>query len=149
MARLVVGLIGFIIGGFAAVSVQAGPREDAFALVESFKKSYDARDPAAIVKLFSPGAVFLGTSMQAPTTKPEDILDYFKASVARSPTATVDIETYETVEISPAVFVFSGQNAFRATQDGKTTSTPARFTFVVVKGAEGWRIAHFHSSRRP
>lgn len=149
MSRLIAALAGFFAGVLLAVSAQAGPREDAFALVEGFKKNYDARDPAGIVRLFAPGAVFLGTSMQAPTTKPEDILAYFKASAARSPTAKIEIESFEAIELSPEAFVFSGQNAFVTVQDGKTSSVPARFTFVVVRHADGWRIAHFHSSRRP
>jgi ketosteroid isomerase-like protein len=45
----------------------AGPREDAFSVIEQFKKAYDASDPPAIVKLFAPDAVFMGTLMQGPT----------------------------------------------------------------------------------
>jgi ketosteroid isomerase-like protein len=45
----------------------AGPTEDAFVVIEQFKKAYDASDPPAIVKLFAPDAIFLGTTMQRPT----------------------------------------------------------------------------------
>ena len=41
------------------VPASAGPKEDAFAVVEQFKKAYDASDPPAIVSLFATNAVFL------------------------------------------------------------------------------------------
>jgi uncharacterized protein (TIGR02246 family) len=130
-------------------AAHAGPLEDAFALVEGFKRSYDARDAVAITRLFAPNAVFLGTTMAKPTTRSEDILAYFQASATRSPQASVIIENHEAFALSDNAYVFSGQNVFRTVQDGKETLAPARFTIVVAKGAEGWRIAHFHSSRRP
>jgi hypothetical protein len=40
--------------------VSAGTKDDAFAVIEQFKKSYDASDPPAIVKLFAPRGCFFG-----------------------------------------------------------------------------------------
>ena len=58
----------------ATASASAGPKEEAFAVIEQFKKAYDAADPPAIVKLFAPDSIFLGTTMQKPTRDKEAIL---------------------------------------------------------------------------
>lgn len=52
----------------------AGPKEEAFTVIEQFKKAYDASDPPGIVKTFAPDAVFLGTTMQKPTRETDAIL---------------------------------------------------------------------------
>ena len=127
----------------------AGPIEEAFAVIQQFKKAYDASDPPAIVKLFAADAVFLGTTMQGPTRDKGAILKYFQASAAANLPKKVDIENYEVLQVSNTAVLFTGQNIFTQTRDGKPVEAPARFTFLVVKGAEGWRVGHFHSSRRP
>jgi uncharacterized protein (TIGR02246 family) len=127
----------------------AGPKEDAFAVIEQFKKAYDASDPPAIVKLFAPDAVFLGTRMQRPTRDKEAILKYFQESAAADLPRKVESENYEVLQLSEVAVLFTGQDTFSQTRDGKTIETPARFTFVITKGPQGWGIGHFHSSVRP
>ena len=127
----------------------AGPKEDAFAVIEQFKKAYDASDPPAIVKLFAPDAVFLGTRMQRPTRDKEAILKYFQQSAAANLPKKVEIENYEVLQLSETAILFTGQDMFSQTTDGKTIEIPARFTIVITKGAQGWSIGHFHSSMRP
>jgi uncharacterized protein (TIGR02246 family) len=127
----------------------AGPTEEAFVVVEQFKKAYDASDPPSIVKLFAPDAVFLGTVMQKPTRDHEAILKYFQASAAANLPKAVVIENYEVLQLSETAVLFTGQDVFSQTRDGKIIETPARFTFLITKGLQGWRIAHFHSSMRP
>jgi ketosteroid isomerase-like protein len=53
------------------------------------------------------------------------------------------------VQVSDTAVLFTGQNIFARTRDGKPVEAPARFTFLIVKEADGWRVGHFHSSRRP
>ena len=139
-ALIVLGLIA---------PASAGPKEDAFAVLEQFKKAYDASDPVAIVRLFAPDAVFLGTRMQRPTRDREAILKYFQDSAAANLPKKVEIENYEVLQLSETAILFTGQDMFSQTTDGKTIQIPARFTIVVTKGAEGWGIGHFHSSARP
>jgi uncharacterized protein (TIGR02246 family) len=127
----------------------AGPKEEAFAVIEQFKKAYDASDPPEIVKTFAPDAVFLGTTMQKPTSETEAILKYFQASAAANLPKKIVIENYEALQISESAILFSGQDVFFQTRDGKTVETPARFTLLITNGVQGWRISHFHSSRRP
>jgi uncharacterized protein (TIGR02246 family) len=141
--------IVFVLFLMTTLSATAGPKEEAFAVVEQFKKAYDAADPPAIVTLFAPDAVFLGTLMQGPTQDRQAILRYFQASAAANLPKKVEIENYESLQLSDAAVLFSGQNVFFQTRDGKSLQTPARFTFLIVKGPQGWAIGHFHSSRRP
>jgi uncharacterized protein (TIGR02246 family) len=128
---------------------RAEDRAGALAVIARFKAGFDASDPAAILATFAPGAVFLGTTMEQPTTDPAAILAYFRASAARDTPKRVEIETYEALSVADGVILFSGQNTFFRTQEGVEMSTPARFTFLLVKQDGAWRIGHFHSSRRP
>lgn len=127
----------------------AGPKEDALAVVEQFKKGFEASDADSIAKLFAKDAIFLGTQMQGPTTQADVILKYFVNTLAADKPRRLEIESYQALQLSETAFVFSGQNKFGRTKDGKQLETPARFSFVIAKGADGWRISHFHSSLRP
>jgi hypothetical protein len=141
--------LAVLLASLFVASANAGPKEDAFGVVERFKKAYDASDPVAITKLFAPGAIFLGTLMQKPSHDAGDIIKYFQSSAAANLPKKVEIENYETPQLSDTAFLFSGQNIFFHTRDGKFVETPARFSILVSKTSEGWLISHFHSSRRP
>lgn len=145
MRYVVAGLILLI----ATASANAEPKDEAFAVIEQFKKAYDAADPPAIVKLFAPDSIFLGTTMQKPTRDKEAILKYFQASASANLPKHVEIENYEALQVSESAMLFTGQNVFFQTRDGKEVPTLARFTFLITKGPQGWSIGHFHSSRRP
>lgn len=132
-----------------AAQVCAGSKEEAFDVVLQFKKAYDASDPPAITRLFAPNAIFLGTLMQGPTRDSAVILKYFQDSAAANLPKKVEIQGYDVLELSDTAILFSGQNVFFQTRDGKVVENPARFTLLVTKGAQGWQIGHFHSSRRP
>jgi hypothetical protein len=43
------------------VSANAGPKEDAFAVIEPLQKGFNACDPPNIVKLFACDAIFLAS----------------------------------------------------------------------------------------
>jgi hypothetical protein len=87
---------------------------------------------------------------QCRSTRDKDaILKYFQASASANLPKKVEIENYETLQLSETAVLFTGQNVFTQTRDGSAVDTPARFTLLAVKEADGWRIGHFHSSRRP
>jgi uncharacterized protein (TIGR02246 family) len=142
-------LLTSVILGVGCLSAIAGTREDAFVVVEQFKKAYDSADPAGLVKLFAPGAIFLGTSMSKPSVESDAVLKYFQTSAASGQPKKIEIENYETFVLSESAVIFSGQDTFTQTRDGKAVTAPARFTIVAVKNSNGWQIGHFHSSARP
>ena len=74
--RLLLACALFLIWPVAAFS---GPKEDAFLVVEQFKKAFDASDVEGVVKLFAPDAVFLGTVSPVLATKTDQIDKYFQA----------------------------------------------------------------------
>lgn len=130
------------------ISAFAGPKEDAFQVVEQFKKSFDASDVEGVVRLFAPDAIFLGTVSPKLATKTEDINAYFQGLRTDMPRKVVFGE-YSTLVLSDTAVLFAGMDEFSSTKDGKTIDRPARFTMVITKGDQGWRISHFHSSARP
>ena len=126
----------------------AGPKEDALVVVQQFKTAFDASDVQGVIKLFAPDAVFLGTVSPKLATKTEDIETYFQGIKTDTPRKVVFGE-YSTIVLSDTAVLFAGMDQFSSTREGKTIELPARFTLLVTKGGQGWKISHFHSSVRP
>jgi uncharacterized protein (TIGR02246 family) len=126
----------------------AGPKEEAFLVVEEFKKAFDASDVQGVVKLFAPDAIFLGTSSPKVSTTTDEIDQYFQSLTHFTP-RSISIDSYSAKVLSDNAVLFAGFDTFLSTRDGMTRETPARFTFVITKGEQGWRITHLHSSARP
>ena len=74
-------------------SVIAGPKEDAYQVVENFKRAFDASDVQGILNLFAPDAVFLGTVSPKLATNSDEINAYFQAIKTDTP-RTVEIGEY-------------------------------------------------------
>jgi hypothetical protein len=51
--------------------------------------------------------------------------------------------------ISESCAIVAGHYDFTRTADGKATTFPARYSFVLVKQNGAWMIAHQHSSFLP
>lgn len=131
------------------VTVFAGPREEAFQVVEQFQKIFGACDEQGLVKLFASDAVFLGTVSPIVATKTDQIAKYFQG-LSQMRSCSVVIDEYSTIPVSENAVLFAGLNTFsRTDKDGKAFTTPARFTLLITKTDQGWRISHFHSSGRP
>ena len=130
------------------ISSFAGPKEDAYQVVEQFKKAFDASDVEGVVKLFAPDAVFLGTISPILVTNTGQIDKYFQGIRLLMPRSVV-IEEYATIVLSENAVLFAGMDTFSATKEGNVIKTPARFTLLITRTDQGWRISHFHSSLRP
>jgi uncharacterized protein (TIGR02246 family) len=125
-----------------------GPKEEAFQVVEQFKKAFDASDVEGVVRLFASDAVFLGTASPILATKTDQIDKYFQVLRQFTP-RSVTIEQYEAIVVSESAVLFAGMDTFSQTKEGNVIKTPARFTMLITKAGPGWRISHFHSSVRP
>jgi uncharacterized protein (TIGR02246 family) len=130
------------------VTAFAGPKEEALLVVEQFKKAYDASDEEGLVKLFASDAVFLGTVSPILATRTDQIAKYFQG-LSQCVAYSVTIEEYSTIEVSENAVLFVGLNTFSRNRDGNVIKAPARFTLLITKTDQGWRIRHFHSSARP
>ena len=139
-----------LIGICLAVSTVAwaGPAEDADAVVEKWAVAYSANDPEAILKLYTPDAIFLGTISPIIATTPDTRRAYF----ARLPGTgnKVRFSDKRTMVLSDGVVLSSGFYDFTIMRDGKPSEATNRYTMVLVKQPGGdWLIAHHHSSNRP
>jgi uncharacterized protein (TIGR02246 family) len=145
MKKLVVAMLSFAVMHQAAI---AGPKEDAFEVIEQFKRAFDASDVEGVVRLFAPDAIFLGTVSPKVITTTVEVDQYFQGLKQFTPRSIV-IEEHSAVLISENAVLFAGFDTFSQTREGKAVEAPARFTFLIMKGDQGWRIRHFHSSTRP
>jgi hypothetical protein len=105
------------------IAAFAGPKEDAFQVIEQFKKAFDTSDVEGVVKLFAPEAIFLGTVSPKLTTKTEDINAYFQALRTDMPRKVV-LGEYSTLVLSDTAVLFAGMDQFSSTKDGKTVESP-------------------------
>jgi len=125
----------------------AGPAEDANAVVDRWAAAFTANDADAVVKLYTPDAILLGTVSPIIAEGTAPIRDYFKG-LPESGNKVV-IGDRRSVVLSEGAVLATGFYEFTSIRDGKPTPTPARFTMIVVKRDGEWLIAHHHSSRRP
>jgi uncharacterized protein (TIGR02246 family) len=126
----------------------AGPAEDADAVLDKWAAAYSANDPDAVLKLYTPDAIFLGTVSPIIATTPDARRAYF-ARLPGSGNKTKFTER-RTMVLSDKVVLTSGFYDFTIMRDGKANEAQNRYTMVVVKQANGeWLIAHHHSSNKP
>ncbi|HYU14379.1 MAG TPA: SgcJ/EcaC family oxidoreductase [Stellaceae bacterium] len=146
MTRFVQGLL-FIVLVLAPVAAFAGASEDANAVVDRWSATYTANDAPALVKLYTPDAILLGTVSPIISEGSAPITAYF-ARLPGSGNKNAVVER-RTMVLGPEAMLVTGFYDFTAIRDGNPVVTPARFSMVVVKRGDDWLIAHHHSSRRP
>jgi len=138
-------LLAFILVAAMPLVAVAGPKEDAFQVIEQFKKAFDNSDVEGVVKLFAPDAIFLGTVSPKLVTTTEGIDEYFQALTQFTPRSI----SIDAMVLSENAVLFAGFDTFSQTKEGKAIEAPARFTLVITKKDQNWRISHFHSSMWP
>src|SRR5215475_4259142 len=141
MKNLAVGLcLWFVTSATAAF---AGPAEEANAVIDQWSATYTANDRDALVGLYAPDAILLGTTSPVISEGTEGIRKYFQ-DLPGSGRKNSIVER-RTIVVSETSVVGTGfYNFARATEND--TPRPSRFTMVVVKRDGRWMIAHHHSS---
>jgi uncharacterized protein (TIGR02246 family) len=129
----------------ASTSATAGPADEASAIVDQWSATYSANDRNALVKLYVPDALLLGTTDQAATRGTEDIREYFVALDKGGRRNT--IKEKDVIVLGPEAVVVAGFYDF-ARKEQNYEPRPSRFTMVIVKRDGRWMIAHHHSSPR-
>jgi uncharacterized protein (TIGR02246 family) len=125
----------------------AGPKEEAYAVVEKWAAGFNALDAEQTVSTYSTDAIVIGTFGKQLTTGTAAIGAYFKAVAATK--AQVKLQDWSAIELSPDAIALAGFYEFSVPRDGQITSIPARYTFAVFKRDGVWKIGHHHSSPRP
>jgi uncharacterized protein (TIGR02246 family) len=123
------------------------PADEASTVIDHWAAAYSANDADAVVKLYAPDAILLGTVSPILSEGTEAIRAYF----ARLPGSgnKVVIGERRTVALGDDAVLATGFYEFTRLQDGNPVPTPARFTMVVVNRGGEWVILHHHSSMRP
>jgi uncharacterized protein (TIGR02246 family) len=142
---LVVGALVLMISTMTV----AGPKEDAWEVMQQWNKAFNASDVDTLVKLHSSDALFMGTGSKTVVTKAEDIRKYFENALLTDMPRGAILGDHATMVLSDNAVLITGLSASTRTRDGKVTSSPGRVSFIIAKRPEGWRIVHFHRSAMP
>ena len=141
-------LYGFIL--MASISTAAADsKTDALQIIDRWAKAFTASDVDAIVKLYAPDALFMGTGSKAVVTKPEGIRTYFEAALLNNRPRGATLNSYESMVLSDNAVLVTGLDTTTRVKDGTPISAPGRVTFVVAKRGADWQIVHFHRSAMP
>ncbi len=127
----------------------AGPKEDAFQVLEKWTKAFTDSDVDGIVKLYAPDALFLGTGSKTVVVKPEEIRKYFEQALLSNRPRGAMLNSHSAMVLSDTVVVITGLDTVTGVRDGKPVSANGRVTFVVAKHGADWKIVRFHRSAMP
>ncbi|TRZ94343.1 MAG: DUF4440 domain-containing protein, partial [Rhodocyclaceae bacterium] len=83
----------------------AGPKEDAFQVVERWGKAFTEADVETVVGLYSSDAVFMGTGTKTIVTKTEDIRKYFQTALLGNRRFVASVVDSSVVALSDTVIV--------------------------------------------
>jgi uncharacterized protein (TIGR02246 family) len=119
-----------------------------YAVVESWAENFNAGDVAAIAALYAPDATIWGTLGQYLTTQPAEIRSYFGEAFRAG--LKVKLQPFVIHTIGGDGVIVAGHYEFSRIADSQTAAYPARYSFVLVRTADGgWLITHHHSSLLP
>lgn len=126
------------------VVAAAGPAEESNAVVDRFSAAYTSNDPEAVVTLYTPDAILLGTVSPVISIGTEAIRKYF--SMIKDSGNKNAIQERHTIVLGDNAVVVTGFYEFTRMKDGKPVAGPSRFTMLITRSGGEWRIAHHHSS---
>lgn len=127
----------------ASMSSIAGPADEANALIDQWAATYSANDREALVKLYTPDAILLGTTSPVMSEGTEQIRTYFQDLPGSGRKNTI-VER-RTIILDENAVVGTGFYNFARASEGDVPR-PSRFTMLIVKRDGRWMIQHHHSS---
>ncbi|MGH6713583.1 MAG: SgcJ/EcaC family oxidoreductase [Bradyrhizobium sp.] len=119
------------------------------AILDKWTTAFAASDVDAIVALYAPDALFMGTGSKTVVTDTASIRKYFEDAILTRRPRAAPISSSEVMVLSDTAVVVTGLNESMGVLDGKPFSNPGRVTFVVAKRGPEWKIVHFHRSAMP
>jgi uncharacterized protein (TIGR02246 family) len=142
-------LRAFVLVAAVASPAFAGPEEEALQVVETWATAFRASDVDAIVALYAPDAMFLGTGSRTVVLRTEEIRQYFERALLTDRPRGAVLESRSVMALSDGAVIITGLDVTTAVRDGKTISSPGRVTFVIARRGAEWKIVHFHRSGVP
>jgi uncharacterized protein (TIGR02246 family) len=137
-------VLSLLLMSLVPAAASAGPAEDANALIDRWSAAYTSNDPEAIVKIYAPDAILLGTVSPVISTGTEAIRKYF--SMVKGSGNRNSIQERHTIVLDENAVIVTGFYEFTRMKDGQPSPSPSRFTMLVTKRDGEWHIAHHHSS---
>ena len=134
---------------FLSAPTMAGPEEEALDVLKLWTEAFAASDVDAIVQLYAPDALFIGTGSRTVVTDPAEIRTYFEGALFTRRPRAAPISSQHVKVLGENVVLVTGLNDSTGVLDGKPFSNQGRVTFVVAKRGSEWKIVHFHRSAMP
>jgi uncharacterized protein (TIGR02246 family) len=131
-----------------AAPASAGPADDANSALDRFSAAYTANDVDALVALYAPNAILLGTNSPIISEGRAAIRAYFTNLKLAGSGNKNQIQDRKIIVVNDNAVVVTGFYEFTRMADGKPVPGPARFTVLLTKVDGQWLIAHQHSSPR-
>jgi uncharacterized protein (TIGR02246 family) len=133
----------------SASLAHAGPKEDAYQVIEKWSKAFTASDVDAISRLYASDALMIGTLGKVVLTKPEDIRKYFDVALNTNKPRTATLNSSEALVVDDTTVIITGFDTVTGVKDGQPVIGMGRVTFVVAKRGSDWQIIHLHRSPLP
>ena len=134
----------------ASVSVaQAGPKEDAYQVVEKWSKAFGDSDAGAIAKLYASDALMIGTVGKVVLNTPDQIYKYFDLNLNNNKPRTAKLNSSEALVVDDNTVIITGFDTVTGVKDGQAIVGMGRVTFVLAKRSLDWKIIHLHRSPLP
>lgn len=138
-----------VFGASLATGAAAGPTDEALAVLARWTAAFAASDVDAIVALYAPDALFMGTGSKSVVTDRAEIRRYFESALLTRRPRGAPISSQHTLLLAEDAVLVTGLNDSTGVQDGKPFSNPGRVTFVIARRGSEWKIVHFHRSAMP
>ncbi|MGI9103884.1 MAG: SgcJ/EcaC family oxidoreductase [Terriglobales bacterium] len=122
--------------------------QQANAAIDRWSAAYSANDVDAVTNSYWPDAILLGTKSPVISTGSEAIKKYFTDLKLAGSGNKNTIQERHSIPAGKDAVVVTGFYEFTRMQEGKPVPGPSRFTMLVTKRGNEWRIAHHHSSPR-
>lgn len=126
----------------------AGPAEDANAALDHWSAAYTSNNVDAVVNSYWPDAILLGTTSPIISTGSEAIRSYFTGLKLAGSGNRNTIQERHTIVLGDSAVVVTGFYEFVRMTTGSPVPAPSRFTMLLTRHGNEWRIAHHHSSPR-
>ena len=122
---------------------------DALELAERWSSAFTQADVTAVMSLFAPDAVFLGTSSKTIVASTEGIKKYFENSLLGSRRYVSVLSDIHVSALSDDVAMITALNTITITDNNQSDDVLGRLSITARKREGEWKIAHFHRSAMP
>ena len=123
-----------------------GPAEEGNAAIDHWSAAYSSNDVDAVVRSYWPDAILIGTVSPVMSEGADAIRKYFTDLKLQGSGNKNIIQERRTIVVDDNAIVVTGFYEFVRMKEGQAVPAPSRFTMLVTKRGDEWRIAHHHSS---